>query len=139
MSITVTVGLLSGKQATVEAGLDEEVGTLKRKAQTALGVARGRLLDASGSVLDVRESIKRARLRSGHSLTLLINRVQAQATHSAFAAILGDGSVVTWGNAGYGGDSSAVQDQLKTVLGIQASSGAFAAILDDRSVVTWWC
>ena len=31
----------------------------------------------------------------------------------AFAAILGDGSAVTWGKAEYGGDSSAVQDQLK--------------------------
>ena len=48
MSITVEVGLLSGKSVTVEAGLDEEVGTLKRRAQIALGVGRGRLLDASG-------------------------------------------------------------------------------------------
>ena len=30
-----------------------------------------------------------------------------------FAAIIGDGSVVTWGNAALGGDSSAVQDQFK--------------------------
>ena len=37
---------------------------------------------------------------------------QVQATHSAFAAILEDGSVLTWGNAQYGGDSSAVQAQL---------------------------
>ena len=36
-----------------------------------------------------------------------------QASMAAFAAILGDGSVVTWGGAGYGGDSSAVQDQLR--------------------------
>ena len=44
---------------------------------------------------------------------------------------------MTWGNAEYGGDSSAVQDQLKNVQQIQASSGAFAAILGDGSVVTW--
>ena len=55
----------------------------------------------------------------------------------AFAAILGDGSVVTWGNADCGGDSSAVQEQLKNVQQIQASDGAFAAILGDGSVVTW--
>ena len=37
-----------------------------------------------------------------------------------------------------GGDSRAVQDQLKNVQHIQASSnGAFAAILADGSVVTW--
>ena len=36
-----------------------------------------------------------------------------------------------------GGDSSAVQDQLKGVQQIQATDGAFAAILEDGSVVTW--
>ena len=50
MSIAVEVGLLSGKTATVEAGLDEQVATLKLRVQTALGVGRGRLLDSSGSV-----------------------------------------------------------------------------------------
>ena len=55
----------------------------------------------------------------------------------AFAAILGDGSVVTWGPAGYGGDSCAVQGQLKNVQQIQASNGSFAAILGNGSVVTW--
>ena len=44
---------------------------------------------------------------------------------------------MTWGTAASGGDSSAVQSQLKNVQQIQASSGAFAAILDDGSVVTW--
>ena len=54
---------------------------------------------------------------------------QIQASASAFAAILGDGSVVTWGCATYGGDCRAVQPQLQTVQQIQASQGAFAAIL----------
>ena len=38
---------------------------------------------------------------------------QIQASYGAFAAILGDGSVVTWGNADHGGDSGAVQNQLR--------------------------
>ena len=42
----------------------------------------------------------------------------------AFAVILGDGSLVTWGAAA-GGDSSGVGDQLKHVQQIQASAGAF--------------
>ena len=54
-----------------------------------------------------------------------------------FAAILADGSVVTWGDPHYGGDSSAVQDQLRNVEQIQASYAAFAAILADGSVVAW--
>ena len=61
---------------------------------------------------------------------------QIQATYEAFAAILEDGSVVTWGDADYGGDSSAVRDQLKGVQQIQATFRAFAAILEDGSVVT---
>ena len=36
-----------------------------------------------------------------------------------------------------GGDSGAVQDQLRNVQQIQASCGAFAAIRGDGSVVTW--
>ena len=60
-----------------------------------------------------------------------------QASTRAFAAILADGSVVTWGVAAYGGDSSAGQDQLRNVQQVQASTGAFAAVLADGSVVTW--
>ena len=61
---------------------------------------------------------------------------QIQASLRAFAAILGDGSVVTWGLAYDGGDSSAVQPQLRGVQQIQASGHAFAALLCDGSVVT---
>ena len=57
MSIDVEVGLISGRRVTVQAAADETVGTLKRRAQTALGVGIGRLLthlDASSR--DVRPS-----------------------------------------------------------------------------------
>ena len=60
-----------------------------------------------------------------------------QAARSAFAAILGDGSVVTWGDSDYGGDSSAVPEQLRNVQDVQASHAAFAAVLDNGSIVTW--
>ena len=138
MSIDVEVGLISGKKATVQAALDETVGTLKRRAQVALGARTGRLLDSSGCVLEGCALIKKAGVQTGDSLTLLrSNTVQVQATSSAFAAILDDGSVVTWG-AGPAGDSAAVQTQLKTVQQISACRhGALAAILDDGSVVTW--
>ena len=44
-----------------------------------------------------------------------VQQIQASAgTGGAFAAILGDGSVVTRGAAVVGGDSSAVQDQLNS-------------------------
>ena len=67
----------------------------------------------------------------------LRNVQQIEAGGSAFAAILADGSVVTWGNP-RGGDSSAVQDQMKSVQQVKGTRhGAFAAILADGSVVTW--
>eukprot|EP00439_Symbiodinium_sp_Y106_P032401 s4170_g3.t2 len=137
MSISVEVGLLSGKRAFVNASLDEEVGTLNLRAQAVLGVRRGRLLDAFGSILDAGAQIKRARVQNGDSLTLHIALPQVCGNEAAFAAILGDGSVVTWGAARAGGDSRAVQDQLRNVQQIQASRFAFAAILGDGSVVTW--
>ena len=46
------------------------------------------------------------------------------------------GSIVAWGHANAGGDSSAVQDQLRGVVQIQAAGMAFAVILADGSVVT---
>ena len=54
-----------------------------------------------------------------------------QATWGAFAAILADGSVVTWGDADCGGDSSAVQDQLRGVQQVQATGHAFVAVHED--------
>ena len=64
-------------------------------------------------------------------------RLYCGASDKAFAAILGDGSVVTWGNARYGGGNDAVQEQQKNVQQIQATKPAFAAILGDGWVVTW--
>ena len=44
---------------------------------------------------------------------------------------------MTWGNPHCGGDSSEVQDRLKSVQQIQATGRAFAAVLADGSMVTW--
>ena len=67
----------------------------------------------------------------------LKNVRQIQATKSAFAAILEDGFVVSWGDADAGGDSSGVWDQLKHVQQVQSTFYAFAALLRDGSIVTW--
>ena len=180
MLVNVSVGLLSGRTTTLEARIDENVDTFKIRAQKALGVGFGLLVDKTGSILDESLSIMCAKVQNGDSLTLQVRSVQAcassrafatilgdgyvascgkldadessverhgtcfkdpvqhiRASDFAFAAILGDGSVVTWGDAGHGGDSSAVQDQLKNVQKIQATGFAFAAVLGDGSVVTW--
>ena len=65
----------------------------------------------------------------------LRNVQQVQAAGSAFAAILADGSAVTWGDPADGGDSSKVRHQLRNVRQVQATFGSFAAILADGSAV----
>ena len=72
-----------------------------------------------------------------HQLKTTLQIQAIRANVRAFAAILAEGSVVTWGDADYGGNSSAVQYRLKNLQQIQASDQAFAAILGDGSVVTW--
>ena len=93
MSITVEIGLLSGRTAAVKASMDEAVETLRHRAQIALGVGKGRLVDSSGVVLDESAVIEDSGVRNGDSLALHVNRVQASATAVAFAVVLGDGSV----------------------------------------------
>eukprot|EP00435_Cladocopium_sp_Y103_P039060 s1822_g10.t1 len=59
----------------------------------------------------------------------------------AFAALLQNGTVVTWGHAASGGDSRRVAHRLKDVTHgtktLYASEHAFAAIKHDGGAVTW--
>ena len=56
----------------------------------------------------------------------------------AFAALKTDGSVVTWGDEDYGGDSSSVRLDLSSdVTQIFSTQYAFAALKANGSVVTW--
>jgi hypothetical protein len=60
--------------------------------------------------------------------------------YGAFAALRSDGSVVTWGNSSYGGDSNAVASQINGTIDVTqvfSTSWAFAALRVDGSVVTW--
>ena len=68
------------------------------------------------------------------------------ATNTAFAALRADGSVVTWGDANSGGNSTADAtlakqldgiDDTKDVTKIFSTNTAFAALRVDGSVVTW--
>ena len=59
-------------------------------------------------------------------------------TERAFAALKPTGVVVTWGDSAFGGDSSAVTDELSCgVVKIFSTKKAFAALKSDGSVVTW--
>ena len=91
MSVVVDVGLMSGKMVSVQTKLDEPVATLKSRAQTALEVGKGRLLDAFGGLLDDKQTVQEAKLENGTSLTLQLGGVQIAVSDSAFAVILSDG------------------------------------------------
>ena len=108
MYLTLEVSLLSGRTVSLEAGLDESVAALRRKAQKTLAVGRGRLLSSSGGVLSAAATLEESSLRNGDRLTLQMRSVYVRGNEKAFAAILGDGSVVAWGNADCGGDNTAV-------------------------------
>ena len=143
MAISVDLCLMSGKRVSLEVEADASVESLKQRAQSALETGKGRLLNSSGEVLDGATSVQKASIQSGDLLTLHVKQTQVVATRkgdseaSAFAAILSDGSVVTWGEgASSKGDRKAFA-KLKNVEQIQASEKAFAAILGDGSVVTW--
>ena len=112
----------------METRLDELVATLRSRAQTALAVGKGRLLDASGGLLGDKQTVKDAKLEKKALLTLQLGRVQIAGFEGAVAAILSDGSLVTWGHEDIRRGRHVVQDQL---------DGVFAAILTDGLVVTW--
>ena len=57
-------------------------------------------------------------------------------TTYAFAALKNDGSVAAWGDARYGGDSSA-EDLDADVVEVYSNNYAFTALKSDGSVVAW--
>jgi hypothetical protein len=72
------------------------------------------------------------------SSSLKTNVATIYSTDEAFAALKGDGSVVTWGNALWGGNSTSVSSALSSnVTAIFSTPYSFAALKDNGSVVTW--
>ena len=78
----------------------------------------------------------------GSVITLVVGKhVQVFGSEGAFAAVLWNGSVVTWGHRSVGGDSTSVQGNLTDVKEIISNGRAMAALKYDGTVVTWgdWC
>ena len=59
------------------------------------------------------------------------------ATSAAFALLKKDGTITTWGDEGFGGDSDDVKDQLVDIKAIYSTNSAFAALTKNGSVITW--
>eukprot|EP00434_Breviolum_minutum_P000883 symbB.v1.2.000780.t1/scaffold42.1/size391715/9 len=117
----------------------QTVQDVRTQAQRAFGKKHLRLITAKNQVLaDPDRTLEEAEIQDGECLTALVLQPQLVATEGAFALWYhGDCTIVTWGDSRSGGDSSAVEDQLKGVQHIHATWWAFAAILEDGSVVFW--
>eukprot|EP00434_Breviolum_minutum_P044477 symbB.v1.2.039729.t2/scaffold6752.1/size15748/1 len=137
--LKINVALPNGHAELLTLLPSSTVQDVRAKAQQAFGKKHLRLITAKNRVLvHLEQSIEEAEIEDGECLTALVLQPQLTATGSAFALWChGESAVVTWGQAICGGDSSAVQDQLKGVQQIQATAAAFAAILEDGSVVAW--
>lgn len=70
--------------------------------------------------------------------TGLTDVVQVFASQFAFAALKSDGSLVTWGYASRGGDSSSVAADLQQgIVAVYGNLVGFAALKSDGRVVSW--
>ncbi|CAE7293888.1 Spon1, partial [Symbiodinium necroappetens] len=147
--LQVTVALPSGRAECFSVDQGSTVGDLKVLAQQTLQQGFLRLVTTEGRVLDdFQQSLLTAGLQDGDHVTAFVLQPRVVGTSradlwkddrgGAFALWFPGGeSIITWGHPNCGGDSSAVQSQLKGVQQLQATSCAFAAILADGSVVSW--
>ena len=134
--LQVNVALPSGHATCLSLPESSKVGDLKVLAQNYFQQRCLRLVTATGRILTDAEPLEAA--LEGGDVTAIVARAQLAANQSAFARWCpGENGVLTWGHPSRGGDSSAVQSQLRSVQQLQATRQAFAAILEDGSVVTW--
>ena len=128
---------MSGRSVQIAITAESSLLKVKLQAQDALQVGRGVLRNLQGQLLDMRQTVGEAGLQPGDTVTLHLRQTAiVGGVNDAFAAIMGDGCVVTWGNSSRGGDSSLVREQLIHVEHVRAAGWAFAAILETGSVVT---
>ncbi|OLQ10167.1 hypothetical protein AK812_SmicGene6104 [Symbiodinium microadriaticum] len=134
------VALLSGRSIALEFASTASLVEVRREIERRLHAGSVSLFAADGRHLAGAGSLENAGVTDGScTLTATIHpaRIIGHRETPAFALLQADGSVVTWGSRDYGGDSSAVQQQLTQVSQIRSSHGAFAAICGKGRVVTW--
>ncbi|NDC35842.1 MAG: hypothetical protein EBZ51_10820, partial [Synechococcaceae bacterium WB9_2_112] len=104
-------------------------------------VSSGAIVNAAPiyGTYEISDSWKRLIVDQNHYPSIPGRNASEFQNEGAFAALRADGSVVSWGNAYYGGSmSAAVASALATdVAQVFSSSLAFAAVRDDGSVVSW--
>ena len=141
----LSVILASGEEVVPDIFVEAD-GSLRELAHAAaarLAVVPSRcvLLSPAGDRMAQNQTPSRETLVDGDTITVLVfpaPRVIAHSRGQAFAAVKGDGSVVTWGDDRSGGDSDMVKSELSGgVEHVVSTMFAFAALKEDGSVVTW--
>ncbi|OLP96212.1 Caroteno-chlorophyll a-c-binding protein [Symbiodinium microadriaticum] len=125
------------------------VEEFRHRAQLALGVGIKALVSGD-HILPDKATVSSTGLRHGDTVFATARRAKLVATRQrcrmfqgaghdggAFALIRSNGTVRTWGDEAFGGDSSTVQEKLTNVEDVCATCGAFAALRADGSVVCW--
>ena len=140
----LSVNIAGGEQvvADIFVEVDGSLRDLANAAAAGLSVTTSRcvLLSPAGDRMAHTQTPSDEQLADGDVITVLVGvpRVFAHREGWAFAAVKGDGSVVTWGDETYGGNSDAARSQLTTgVRHFVGSRHAFAAVKEDGSVVAW--
>ena len=127
LHINVQIALLNGHAYELRSlSLSSSVRALRMAAQRAFGQKHLRLITGEKRVLvNSEQTLEEAQIKDGECLTVLVLQPHLAATVGAFALWChGDSTIVTWGSREFGGDSSAVQDQLRGLQQIQATGGA---------------
>ena len=121
--IELSLSFPSGRVETLSLPDHSKVGDLKVLAQQTFGKRFLKLINAERHVLtNLQKSLQDAGVKHGEHLTAVAQQVKIVASYRAFALWCSGGNqVVTWGDAAFGGDCSAVQDQLRNVQQIQVT------------------
>ena len=114
----VNVLFPSGRTETLSLPESSNVGDLRSFAQKSLKLRHFlQFVSAAGRLLEDPEESLTAALEEGDSVTALAVPLRMAATDQAFALWrCGDEKLVTWGDAGHGGDSSAVSGLSKWLM-----------------------
>ena len=115
--LQINISLPSGRSEKLLVPESFTVGDLRILAQMSFEEGFLRLVTADGCVLtDASESLQAVGLQEEDYLTALVLQPRFKATARAFALwCCGGDRILTWGRPEYGGDSSAVQTQPKSV------------------------
>lgn len=115
--LQVNVALVNGHTQLLSVPPSSTVQDLRTAAQLVFRQKCLRLISAKNRLLvDPEETLEAAEIQDGERLTALVLQPQLAAATNAFALWChGDNAIVTWGDEKAGGDSWAVQDQLRGI------------------------